>query len=344
MSRFFYKTQARSFNQTFGIITQKRRLHLLNQDYVLLYNFDDMSKHKYLIHNATPLWNHQSIEIRGRIYSTGGAVANTKTYLRQCQVLDEDTMSFVDLAPMKYQRDAHGICSWLDRYLICVGSWHGNGTRSCEIYDTQLNTWKDLPLLNDGTCAPGLCVINDKLFKLGGTSDIGKVEMLDLHTPKRWVTINTSNKYGRKNTINRCLMHSICPQVVERQEDEGKFLVLGCHFGRGEKPFEYNLLLNKYTQFQDRELLIDMYRSNDVVQFTGKSICIRPFVKVGEKAENVKVFQYFLDDASQFEATISREGRRHVRSVESVKRSQPLAEKALTDVHDGPRRGLNHAP
>ena len=37
-----------------------------------------------------------------------------------------------------------------------------------------------------------------------------------------------------------------------------------------------------------------MYRSNDVVQFTQKSICIRPFVKVGEKAEHVKIFQYFL--------------------------------------------------
>lgn len=33
----------------------------------------------------------------------------------------------------------------------------------------------------------------------------------------------------------------------ERQEDEGKFLVIGCHFGRGEKPFEYDLLLNKYA-------------------------------------------------------------------------------------------------
>jgi hypothetical protein len=33
-----------------------------------------------------------------------------------------------------------------------------------------------------------------------------------------------------------------------------------------------------------------MYRSNDVVQFSKKSICIRPFVKVGERPENVKVY------------------------------------------------------
>lgn len=94
-----------------------------------------MSKHKYIINDIQPLWNHQSIEIRGRIYSTGGAIANSKVYLKVCQVLDEETMTFTNLAPMKYERDAHGICSWRDRYIICVGSWHGPGTRTCEMYD-----------------------------------------------------------------------------------------------------------------------------------------------------------------------------------------------------------------
>lgn len=37
-----------------------------------------------------------------------------------------------------------------------------------------------------------------------------------------------------------------------------------------------------------------MYRSNDVVQFDDTSLFIRPFVKVGEPAENVKVLQYYL--------------------------------------------------
>ena len=39
-----------------------------------------------------------------------------------------------------------------------------------------------------------------------------------------------------------------------------------------------------------------MYRSNDVVQYDRSSIYIRPFVKVGEKAVQIKVFQYFLED------------------------------------------------
>ena len=37
-----------------------------------------------------------------------------------------------------------------------------------------------------------------------------------------------------------------------------------------------------------------MYRSNDVVQFDNTSIFIRPFVKVGDQPENVKVLQYFV--------------------------------------------------
>ncbi len=41
-----------------------------------------------------------------------------------------------------------------------------------------------------------------------------------------------------------------------------------------------------------------MYRSNDVVQLDDHSIFIRPFVKVGEPPENVKVLQYFLKDVT----------------------------------------------
>jgi hypothetical protein len=149
---------------------------------------------------------------------TGGAVANTKTYLKQTSVLDETTMTFKKLADMHHQRDAHGITSWLNRYIIVVGSWHGNeSTRTCEMYDVTTDCWKMLPDLNDGTCAPGLIVVKDRyLYKLGGTSDIGKVEMLDLRSPKNWVTINTCNKFGRKHTINRCLLFEL-PRLFQAE-------------------------------------------------------------------------------------------------------------------------------
>lgn len=279
---------------------------------------------------------------------TGGAVANSKTYLKQTSVLNETTMCFDRLADMNYARDAHGITSWRNRFIIVVGSWHGNdSSRTCEMYDIVCNKWIMLPHLNDGTCAPGLLVIKDRyLYKLGGTSDIGKVEMLDLESPKQWVTINTCNKFGRKHTINRCLLFELPrdysqdgidavrkfapvskqigsnlpyiaaskltspqsgPQQYEQEgylEDEGKFLVLGCHFGRSEKPFVYDILGNKYHPFSDKDTFVDMYRSNDVVQFSKKSFFIRPFVKVGEKAKSVKVFQYFFVNTNTFETDI----------------------------------------
>lgn len=38
-----------------------------------------------------------------------------------------------------------------------------------------------------------------------------------------------------------------------------------------------------------------MYRSNDVVQFDSNFIYIRPFVKVGEPSDSVKVYKYFME-------------------------------------------------
>ena len=114
---------------------------------------------------------------------TGGAVANQSLYLKTLTVLDETTWKFKSgLANMKHARDAHGMVTWRDRYIIVVGSWHvDKSTTTCELYDTKTNIWIELPQLNEGTCAPGLVIVKDRyLYKLGGTTDIQKIEMLDL--------------------------------------------------------------------------------------------------------------------------------------------------------------------
>ena len=60
------------------------RLHLLNQNYIVTFDLINWSKSKRLIQNPSfqSMWNQQSIEVRGRIYMTGGAIANTKIYLK----------------------------------------------------------------------------------------------------------------------------------------------------------------------------------------------------------------------------------------------------------------------
>ena len=49
------------------------------------------------------------------------------------------------------------------------------------MYDITLDEWKTMPELNYATCAPGLIVIGDRyLYKVGGTTNIRKIERLDL--------------------------------------------------------------------------------------------------------------------------------------------------------------------
>ena len=153
----------------------------------------------------------------------GGTIADTKTYLKKTSVLNEETWCFDQRADMHYRRDAHGITKWKNRFIIVVGSWHCcESTRTCEQYDTTTNTWTMLPQLNDGTCAPGLTIARDRyLYKLGGTSDIGKIEFLDLVKPKDWVSIKVGNKFGRKHTINRCLLFPL-PNPSRHSGDQGQ--------------------------------------------------------------------------------------------------------------------------
>lgn len=249
--------------------------------------------------NVPHIWNCQSIEVRGTIFITGGSIANTKTYLKSVYKIDEGTWKLAPLADMAYARDAHGVISWRNQFIIVVGSWHvEQSTKTCEMYDALSNRWVTLPELNYSTCAPGMIIVKDRfLYKLGGTTNIRKLEFLDLvaassptgDEPAQWITINTANSMGKKSSINRCLLHQTC---------DDQFLVLGCHFGRTECPFTYHLDKNEFKKFQDNEVMIDMYRSNDVVQLDDHSVFIRPFVKVGEPPENVKVLQYYLKDVT----------------------------------------------
>jgi hypothetical protein len=91
----------------------------------------------------------------------------------------------------------------------------------------------------------------------------------------------------------------------------GKFLVLGCHFGRSETPFTFDPDSNKFSQFQEDEITIDLYRSNDFVQFSPGSIYIRPFLKIGEPDESVKVLEYFLNPVEN-SSTKSRNELNHL--------------------------------
>lgn len=185
LSRFFYETQIpRALGPVIEVKLRKVRLHLFNHDYVILFNMQNWTKEKRMLKNESVphIWNCQSIEVRGQIFITGGSIANTKTYLKTVYKIDEGTWKLVQLPDMQYARDAHGIIAWRNQYIIVVGSWHvEQSTKTCEMFDTLSNRWIPLPELNYSTCAPGMIVVKDRyLYKLGGTTNIRKLEFIDL--------------------------------------------------------------------------------------------------------------------------------------------------------------------
>ena len=97
---------------------------------------------------------------------------------------------------MTHARDAHGMIGWKDSHIIVVGSWHvETSTKTVEMYSIAEDRWTALPDLNYATCAPGLIIMEDRyLYKVGGTTNIRKIEKFDLlHPCDDWITINTSN-------------------------------------------------------------------------------------------------------------------------------------------------------
>lgn len=126
------------------VLLKKVRLHLINKDYIVLFNLQTMTKKKKMFKNEVipHIWNSQSIEVRGDIFITGGSIANTKNYLKTVYKLNEFTWKLEPLADMHHKRDAHGIIGWKNTKLIVVGSWHvDSSTKTCEIFDIESNKW-----------------------------------------------------------------------------------------------------------------------------------------------------------------------------------------------------------
>ena len=84
LSRFFYKVQMPRCQAWMKVACKSTRLHLLNQNYIVVFDLLRWTKSKRLVKNSNfqSMWNQQSIDVRNRIYMTGGAIANTKTYLK----------------------------------------------------------------------------------------------------------------------------------------------------------------------------------------------------------------------------------------------------------------------
>jgi hypothetical protein len=203
--------------------------------------------------------------------------------------VDEADWSIQNLPDMLYERDAHGVVAWEDKYIIVVGAWHSVASlRKCEIFDIEQNHWRQLPDLNANTCAPGLIVMQRRyVYMIGGGANVLHIEKLDLCKPDHWTRINSNSGMGSRQTINRCLLYPI---------SNNRIFILGCHFNKTEKPFVYLCDENRFEAYGKEKLNVDMYKSNDIVtSLDGKAIYVRPFLKVNQDVEEVKILQINID-------------------------------------------------
>lgn len=124
---------------------------------------------------------------------TGGSIASSDKCLNKLMCLDERTWEFKGLADMKHARDAHGIISWRNRYIIVLGSWHvASSVKTCEVYDIQTNKWHELPEMNEDASDPGLIIMEDRyLYKLQKKGS-NAFEILDLYQTSLFNTDNGS--------------------------------------------------------------------------------------------------------------------------------------------------------
>lgn len=123
----------------------------------------------------------------------------------------------------------------------------------------------------------------------------------------------------------------LLPYPILEGQCASKFLILGCHFTRNEIPFTFDVTHRKYDsqpqldptqnfEMKDPEenpnwkgmcLCLDLYRSNDYVQFETDHIYLRTFLKVKESADDVRVIKFPLTKASSKEKNSIGQGQHH---------------------------------
>ena len=106
-----------------------------------------------------------------------------------------------EMAPMISTRSSFGCTVNVHQNEIYVAGGYVMGavSRKCEAYNVTMNTWRELPQLNEEKCASSLCVLGGRyLYCIGGFSKadssgaylLSTIEMLDLWSSNaKWVTL-----------------------------------------------------------------------------------------------------------------------------------------------------------
>ena len=174
----------------------------------------------------------QSCVIENMIYVFGGC-DKSMTTLNSAEVYNTETDEWIDLKPIPidvYESNAEAI----NDKIYLVGGWRKTGTTwittdSSLVYNPDEDSWKTIKNLPISTGANTSCVLNDKLYILGGLKDFAD-----------------NDNSGQKNTIVYDPVvdtwSSLTPMLYERGEGaaasvyDNKIYVFGGLYAISETP------------------------------------------------------------------------------------------------------------
>lgn len=174
-------TKIKSINEIYAKIQE-------NSDLIILY---DIEKKKFY-HNKIPEFNNLDIKRfeaksysyfrDNTIYVSGGFNVKSKQYFNDFYKIsvrvnfDKFEFNFESLTPMINERASHTQILFKNKFLITIG---GINTKSCEVFDLDVNKWFSLPDLPSLCPNSSLTIVEDKyLYIFIGSVNLSSIDTI----------------------------------------------------------------------------------------------------------------------------------------------------------------------
>ena len=128
--------------------------------------------------------NYQCVQVgdEPKLYLIGGGdYQTTPQSMYECHELvkmpNQNMWDCVKKANMSAPRHGHAACSFMGKYILVTGSRKDvdHSARKTEIYDTDANTWSNLPLMINGRHYHASCEFNNEwAYVFAGISNVSK--------------------------------------------------------------------------------------------------------------------------------------------------------------------------
>ncbi len=132
-----------------------------------------------------PRYHHGCVTLGGKMYVIGGT--DGTTYCNTVFCLDLKTLTWAELAPMRYRRCFVATVVCRDNIYAMGGHDGTTSLKTCERFDPSSNSWTDLPDMIDCRSEASAVVADGQIWIVGGCCDqyLRNAEMFDV-CENRW--------------------------------------------------------------------------------------------------------------------------------------------------------------